>query len=91
MARTLRVFWWSLFIVYAVAGAIALMLATPAGLAFLGQPSSALSFLPARILGLPWSLPLFVVDEGPVATLAMLGICYGLNFGATLMIARNAE
>ncbi|GAA0647614.1 hypothetical protein [Brevundimonas lenta] len=91
MSRVVRTFWWTLFIAYAVAGAVALMMATPAGLAFLGQPVDALTFLPARILALPWSLPLFFINEGPVATLAMLGICYGLNFGVTLMLARNAE
>jgi hypothetical protein len=91
MPRVIRTFWWTLFLVYAVAGAMALMMATPAGVAFLGQSISALSFLPAKLLGLPWSLPLFLFEQDPVTTLAVLGICYGLNFGVTLMLARNAE
>lgn len=91
MTRTLRTFWWVLFVAYALAGAIALMMATPAGVELLGQSTNALTFVPARVLGLPWSLPLFFIDEGPVAALAMLGVCYGLNFGITLMLARSAE
>jgi hypothetical protein len=91
MNHAIRILKWPLFFAYALAGAVALMLATPAGVAFLGQPSSALSFLPAKILGLPWSLPLFLVDEAPIVVLALVGICYGLNFGVALMLAREAE
>lgn len=49
------------------------------------------SFLPATILGLPWSLPLFILDDGAVAKLAALGICYGLNVGVGLMLARGGD
>ena len=49
------------------------------------------TFLPARILGLPWSLPLWLFDDGPVTALAILAICYGLNLGVGLMLARSAE
>lgn len=88
MARTLQGLQWLFFALYAVAGAVALMIATPAGLRFLGQPDSLLSFLPAKVLGLPWSLPLWFMDDGPVTALAVLGICYGLNLGVGLMLAR---
>ena len=57
MARMLQGLQWLLFALYAVAGAVALLIATPAGLRLLGQPEGMLTFLPAKILGLPWSLP----------------------------------
>lgn len=91
MARTLQGLRWLLLGVYAVAGAVALMVATPAGLRALGQSGEMVSFLPARILGLPWSLPLWLFDDGPVTALAILAICYGLNLGVGLMLARSAE
>ncbi|MDI1327226.1 MAG: hypothetical protein PSV23_10560 [Brevundimonas sp.] len=47
------------------------------------------SFIPAKVLGLPWSLPLLVMDDGPVTALAVLGICYGLNVGVGLMLLRS--
>lgn len=87
MVRTLRFLRWPLFLAYAVAGAMALMLATPAGAGLLGQ--DMLSFIPARVTGLPWSLATLTVHKDPVLTLALLGICYGLNFGVGLMLARE--
>ena len=91
MARALQGLQWLLFALYAVAGAIALLIATPAGLRLLGQPDSLLSFLPAKILGLPWSLPLWFMDDGPITALAVLGICYGMNIGVGLMLARSSR
>jgi hypothetical protein len=91
MARTLQGLQWVFLALYAVAGALALMIATPAGLAVLGLSESMVTFLPARILGLPWSLPLWLFDDGPVTALAVLGICYGLNLGVGLMLARTTR
>ena len=91
MTRTLLGLRWMLLGVYAVAGACALLIATPAGLKLLGQPDSLLTFLPAKILGLPWSLPLWVMDDGPVTALAVLGICYAMNLGVGLMLARSSR
>ncbi len=84
-----RVPWlpWILVGLYAVAGAVALMMATAAGLSVLGMPLDQLTFLPARILALPWSLILLVFDDGPVTTLAILGISYALNLAVGLMLA----
>lgn len=89
MARTIQWVQWALFGLYVVAGAVALMMATPTGLQTLGLTHGMVSFLPATILGLPWSLPLFVMDDGPVTALAVLGICYGLNVGVGLMLIRS--
>ncbi len=91
MARTLQGLQWLLFAIYAVAGAVALLIATPAGLRLLGQPDSLLTFIPAKILGLPWSLPLWFMDDGPITALAVLGICYGMNIGVGLMLARSSR
>jgi hypothetical protein len=91
MTRTVQGLKWVLLTANAVVGAMALMIATPAGLRVLGQSEGMLTFLPARILGLPWSLPLWLFDDGPVAALAVLGICYGLNLGVGLMLARSAQ
>lgn len=91
MARTLKTLQWALLGLYIVAGAVALLIATPAGLRLLGQSEAMVTFLPARILGLPWSLPLWLFDDGPVTALAVLGICYGLNIGVGLMLARAAR
>ena len=91
MARTLQGLQWLLFALYAFAGAVALLIATPAGLRLLGQPDSLLTFIPAKILGLPWSLPLWFMDDGPITALAVLGICYGMNIGVGLMLARSSR
>jgi hypothetical protein len=91
MARTLKGLQWVLLAVYAAAGALALMIATPAGLRVLGQSDGMVTFLPAMILGLPWSLPLWLFDDGPVTALAVLGICYALNIGVGLMLARSSR
>lgn len=89
MARTIQWVQWALFGLYVVAGAVALMMATPTGLQTLGLTHGMVTFLPARILGLPWSLPLLVMDDGPVTALAVLGICYALNVGVGLMLLRS--
>lgn len=89
MSRTIQWVQWALFALYIVAGAVALMMATPTGLHALGLTNGMVSFLPATILGLPWSLPTFVMDDGPVTALAVLGICYGLNVGVGLMLLRS--
>src|SRR5690606_34388273 len=52
MARSIPWIKWLLYGVYAVAGAVSLMLATPAGLELLGQSVDSLTFLPARVLTL---------------------------------------
>ena len=67
------------------------MMATPVGLRLLGLPIESLTFLPAKILGAPWSLLLLVLGDGPVTALAVLGICYGLNVGVGLTIARESR
>lgn len=90
MTHTLKGLRWALFAAYVLAGALALMAATPSGMALIGG-DGGVSFLPALVLGLPWSLPLFILNDGAVAKLAALGICYGLNVGVGLMLARGGD
>ncbi|HST91530.1 MAG TPA: hypothetical protein VLJ13_04965 [Brevundimonas sp.] len=82
---------WTLLALYALAGAVALMRATTAGLRVLGMSGSMVNFVPGTILGLPWSLPLMLFPDGPVTLLAGLGISYALNLGLGLMLARSAS
>lgn len=91
MSRTIEGLRWALFLFYVIAGALALMVATPAGLGLLRLPLDSLTFLPAKILGAPWSGLLLVLDDGSVTALAVLGIGYGLNVGVGLMLARNSR
>lgn len=88
MARSIPWIKWLLYGVYAVAGAVSLMLATPAGLELLGQSVDSLTFLPARVLTLPWSLALLVTDDDTVTALAILGVGYILNLGVATVLVR---
>ena len=89
MARSIRSIKWLLYGVYAVAGAVALLMATPAGLDLLGLTIDQLTFLPARVLALPWSLALLVYDDGAVTALAILGVGYILNLGVGMVLVRS--
>lgn len=89
MARSLTLMKWGLYGLYAVAGAISLMLATPAGLRLLGLSLDELTVQPARILSLPWSLILLLQDDGPVTALAIVGVGYILNLGLGMVLVRS--
>ncbi|GAA0867897.1 hypothetical protein GCM10009116_02530 [Brevundimonas basaltis] len=88
MARSMSWIKWLLYGGYAVAGAVALLMATPAGLKLLGQSIDQLTFLPARLLALLWSLALLVHDDGAATALAILGVGYILNLGIGLVLVR---
>lgn len=88
MARSVQWIKWVLYGLYAVAGAVSLMLATPAGLDLLGQSVDQLTFLPARVLAFPWSLILLVFDDGAATALAILGVGYILNLGVGMVLVR---
>lgn len=88
MARSVRWIKWFLYGLYAVAGAVALLMAAPAGLDLLGLSIDQLTFLPARVLALPWSLVLLVYDDGAATALAILGVGYILNLGIGMVLVR---
>ena len=81
---------WVLFGSYAVLGLVALMAATPMGLEMLGLSVDRLSFLPARITGLPWSLSTWLAGGDPVVILALLGVAYALNLAIAWVFANAA-
>lgn len=80
---------WALFIAYGLAGALALMVATPRGLGFLGLPIESLTFLPAKITSLPWSLVPWLLHMDPVTMLALLAVGYMFNMGVGYMLAQG--
>jgi len=88
MARSISWIKWVLYGLYAVAGAVSLMLATPAGLELLGRSVDSLTFLPARVLAAPWSLALLVTNDDTVTALAILGVGYILNLGIATVLVR---
>ncbi|MFN4091288.1 MAG: hypothetical protein ACK4FG_00155 [Brevundimonas sp.] len=87
MERVLHITRWVLFIAYAIGGAVALMMASPRGLNFLGLPIESLTFLPAKIMSLPWSLVPWLIPLDPVTTLALLAVGYMFNVGVGRMLA----
>lgn len=89
MARTLSTIKWALYGLYAVAGAVSLLIATPAGLRLLGLSLDGLTTQPARILSLPWSLILLLRDDGAVTALAIVGVGYILNLGLGMVLVRS--
>ncbi len=89
MALTLKSIRWLLFLAYAIGGAVALMMASPRGLKVLGQSIDALSFLPAKILSLPWSLVPWLTQMDPVTTLALLAVGYMFNVAVGDMLAQG--
>jgi hypothetical protein len=87
MDRIVQSVRWVLFIAYAIGGAVALMMASPRGLNFLGLPIESLTFLPAKIMSLPWSLVPWLIPLDPVTTLALLAVGYMFNVGVGRMLA----
>lgn len=89
MNRAIHGVRWALFLAYALAGAVALMMATPRGLKVLGQSVDALTFLPAKIVSLPWSLVPWLLHMDPVTMLALLAVGYMFNLGVGYMLAQG--
>ena len=89
MDRVLASVRWVLFGAYAIGGAVALMMASPRGLKALGMSIDALTFLPAKILSLPWSLVPWLLHLDPVTTLALLAVGYMFNLGIGRMLAQG--
>lgn len=88
MNRVLVSVRWALFAAYAVGGAVALMMASPRGLKALGMSVDALTFMPAKILSLPWSLVPWLLHLDPVTTLALCAVGYMFNLGIGRMLAQ---
>lgn len=88
MLKRLR---WPLLSAYVVIMLIAVAFALPSGLALLGLPPERITFLPATITGLPWSLSTLTVESDSVTTLALVLVANLLNLAIAFLIARGAE
>jgi hypothetical protein len=91
MTRALRAARWTLYGVYVLAAALAVLLAMPSGLELLGMPPERVNFLPLTVTGLPWSAPLFVLHLDSVTTLAVALVANVLNVALGLMLARGDD
>ncbi len=88
MTRIFHIARWVLFGTYAIGGAVALMMASPRGLKALGMSVDALTFLPAKIMTLPWSLVPWLLHLDPVTTLALCAVGFMFNLGIGRMLAQ---
>jgi len=82
---------WPLLTIYVLAMIIAVAFALPSGLALLGLPPERVTFLPATLTGLPWSLSTLTVREDSVTTLALVLVSNLLNLAIAGLAARGAE
>jgi len=91
MTRTLGRFRWIVFGVWAVVALVALMMAFTSGVALLGLPAERITFGPATLTGLPWTVPLLFNDLDSVTTLAVILVAHLLNVSIGLMLARSGD
>jgi hypothetical protein len=91
MTRTISSLRWVLYGGYLLVAVVALMMALTPGLALLGLPPERVTFLPATLTGLPWTLPLFLMRFDSVTALAIIFVGHLLNVSIGLMLARSGD
>lgn len=91
MAHTLRPFRWIIYGAWLVLALLALMMAFTSGVALLGLPPERITFGPAMVTGLPWTLPLLALKLDSVTTLAVIFVAHLLNVSIGLMLARSND
>lgn len=91
MIRTISNLRWVLYGGYLLAALVALMMAFTPGLELLGLPPERVTFLPAAVTGLPWSLPLLVMKFDSVTTLAIVMVGNLLNVAIGLMLVKSQD
>jgi len=91
MPHTIRLARWGLYLAWLLAATLALMMTVTPGLALLGLAPESISFTAAKITGLPWTLPLFLLRLDSVTTLAVIMVAHLLNIALGLMLVRAAE
>lgn len=91
MIHTLKTLRWLLYGGYVLAAVLALMMALTPGLALLGLPPERVTFLPATVTGLPFSLPLWVTTFDSVTSLALILVANLLNVAIGLMLAKSGD
>lgn len=89
MTLTFKTIRWALFIAYALAGGVSVLIALPAGLRALNLPIEMLTFMPSRIAALPWSIPGWLMEMDPVTILALSGVGYILNLCIGYVLAQG--
>lgn len=91
MIRTISNLRWALYGGYLLAALVALMMAFTPGLELLGLPPERVTFLPAAVTGLPWTLPLLVMKFDSVTTLAIVMVGNLLNVAIGLMLVKARD
>lgn len=91
MIQTLSRLRWPLYGGYLLLTVLALMMAFTPGLELLGLPPERVTFTPATVTGLPWSLPVVVARFDSVTTLAIVMVANLLNVAIGLMLAKAGE
>lgn len=91
MTRTISSLRWVLYGGYLVVATAALMMAFTPGLELLGLPPERVTFAPASLVGLPWTLPLFLTNFDSVTTLAIALVGILLNVAVGLMLVKAGE
>lgn len=91
MIRTISNLRWALYGGYLLAALVALMMAFTPGLELLGLPPERVTFLPATVTGLPWTLPLLVMKFDSVTTLAIVMVGNLLNVAIGLMLVKARD
>ncbi len=91
MTRTLSRLRWPLYGGYLLLTVLALMMAFTPGLELLGLPPERVTFTPATVTGLPWSLPVVVARFDSVTTLAIVMVANLLNVAIGLMLVKSGD
>ncbi|MFC7379059.1 hypothetical protein [Brevundimonas sp. GCM10030266] len=91
MIQTLSRLRWPLYGGYLLLTVLALMMAFTPGLELLGLPPERVTFTPATVTGLPWSLPVVVARFDSVTTLAIVMVANLLNVAIGLMLVKSGD
>lgn len=89
--RSLKSLRWIIFSIWLAAALVALTFALAPALSALGIPPERVTFAPAMITGLPWTLPLLFLDLDSVTNLAIIFVAHLLNTPIGLMLARSDD
>ena len=90
MTRNLETVRWIAYGLWALLAVAALLMAFTPGLELLGVPAERVTFAPATLTGLPWTLPLYITRLDSVTTLAIVMVANLLNAGIGFMLARGS-
>ena len=89
--RSLKSLRWTVFGVWLVAALIALTFALAPALSAVGLPPEQVTFTPAMVTGMPWTLPLLFLNLDSVTNLAIIFVAHLLNTPLGLMLAQSDD